>query len=87
MIAELDIGIIIAILGICFMVFTNPQTEFGLTVGIFFVSIIALSILHVLIGGYNMGKRDHRIRIYQLGHHRQRDSLPTGLPIQMLSPR
>jgi hypothetical protein len=52
--AEIGIGMIIALLGICLIVFINPQIQFGLTVGIFFASIFTLSVPHVLIGGCGM---------------------------------
>jgi hypothetical protein len=45
---------IIAILGVCLIVFNNPQTGFGLTIGKFFASIVALSVPHILIGGCGM---------------------------------
>ena len=52
--AEIGIGMIIVLLGICYMFFVNPQIQFGLTIGIFFASIFALSIPNVLIGGCSM---------------------------------
>ena len=51
--AEIGIGLLIAALGICFIVFTDPKTHLGLTIGVFLSSIIALAIPHVLIGGCN----------------------------------
>jgi hypothetical protein len=51
---EIGIGMIIAALGICLIVFTDPKTQFGLTIGIFFTSIVALLIPHALIGGCGM---------------------------------
>ena len=51
---EIGIGMIIVLLGICYMFFVNPQIQFGLTIGIFFASIFALSIPNVLIGGCSM---------------------------------
>jgi hypothetical protein len=38
----------------CLIAFTDPKTQIGLTVGIFFVSIVVLLIPHVLIGGCGM---------------------------------
>jgi hypothetical protein len=49
--AELGIGMLIAALGICLIIFNNKKTQLGLYIGIFFTSIISLSIPHVLIGG------------------------------------
>jgi hypothetical protein len=59
---EIGIGMIIAALGICLMVFTDPKTRLGLTIGIFFASIVALLIPNALIGGCNsLSMRCHRI--------------------------
>jgi hypothetical protein len=52
--AEIGMGMLIALLGVCLIGLGNPQTRFGLTVGIFFASIVALLIPHVLIGGCGM---------------------------------
>jgi hypothetical protein len=52
--AEIGIGMIIAMLGICLIVFNDLKTRMGLAIGIFFVSILALLIPHVLIGGCSM---------------------------------
>ena len=52
--AEIGVGILIAMLWIFLIIFANLQTQLGLTVGIFFASIFAWSIPHVLIGGCNM---------------------------------
>jgi hypothetical protein len=49
--AELGIGMLIAALGICLIIFNNKKTQLGLYIGIFFTSIISLSIPHALIGG------------------------------------
>ena len=49
--AEIGMGLLIAALGICLLVFSDLKTQQGLTIGIFFAGIIALSIPHVLIGG------------------------------------
>jgi hypothetical protein len=49
--AEIGIGLLIAVLGMCMIVFTDPKTQLGLSIGIFMSSIIALSIPHALIGG------------------------------------
>jgi hypothetical protein len=53
--AEIGTGIIITALGICILLFNNEsKTKLGLSIGIFFTSIVALLIPHVLIGGCNM---------------------------------
>jgi hypothetical protein len=52
--AELGMGMLIAALGICLIVFTDQKTQFGLYIGIFFSVIIALSIPNALIGGCNV---------------------------------
>jgi hypothetical protein len=52
--AEIGIGFLIAALGVCMIVFTEPKTRLGLSIGVFLSGIIALSIPHVLIGGCGM---------------------------------
>jgi hypothetical protein len=53
--AEIGTGIIITALGICILIFSDEsKTTLGLSIGIFFTSIVALLIPHVLIGGCNM---------------------------------
>ncbi|GHT51212.1 hypothetical protein FACS1894102_7110 [Spirochaetia bacterium] len=52
--SEIGIGMIITMLGICFIIFADSRTRFGLTIGIFFASIVALLIPNVLIGGCGM---------------------------------
>jgi hypothetical protein len=49
--AEIGIGLLIAALGICMIVFTDPQTHLGLSIGIFMAGLVALFIPHTLIGG------------------------------------
>jgi hypothetical protein len=49
--AELGMGMLIAALGICLIVFTDPKTQIGLVIGVFFASILVLGIPHALIGG------------------------------------
>jgi hypothetical protein len=49
--AEIGIGILIAALGIALVIFANPHTQLGLTIGVFLAGILALLIPHVLIGG------------------------------------
>jgi hypothetical protein len=51
--AEMGIGFLIAALGACMIVFTDPKTQLGLLIGTFLASIIALGIPHMLIGGCN----------------------------------
>ncbi|GHU45412.1 hypothetical protein FACS1894190_17540 [Spirochaetia bacterium] len=52
--ADTGIGMIIILLGVCFIVFNNQLIQFGLTIGIFFASIFALSVPNILIGGCGM---------------------------------
>jgi hypothetical protein len=53
--AEMGIGIIITALGICILLFIDEsKIRQGLSIGIFFTSIVALLIPHTLIGGCNM---------------------------------
>jgi hypothetical protein len=52
--AEIGIGLLIAALGICMIVFTDEKTRLGLLIGIFLTSIIALAIPNLLIGGCGM---------------------------------
>ncbi len=60
--AEIGIGLLIAALGACMIVFTDPKTNLGFLIGIFFASIIALAIPHFLIGGCsNMTMKCHRV--------------------------
>ena len=49
--AEIGIGLLIAALGACMIIFTDPKTHLGLVIGIFFSGIIALSVPNFLIGG------------------------------------
>jgi len=49
--AEIGIGMLIAALGLCFIVFDEKKTQLGLIIGVFFSGIIALAIPHSLIGG------------------------------------
>jgi hypothetical protein len=49
--AELGMGMLIAALGICLIVFNDPKTQIGLVIGIFLASIIVIGIPHALIGG------------------------------------
>jgi len=49
--AEIGAGLLISALGICLIGFSDLGTQLGLTIGIFFASIVALFIPHVLIGG------------------------------------
>jgi xanthine/uracil permease len=53
--AEIGLGMLIAALGLCLIVFNDePKTQLGILIGIFFSSIIVLFIPHVLIGGCTM---------------------------------
>ena len=49
--AEIGMGIIIAALGVCMIVFRDPKTLTGLLIGTFLASLVALFIPHTLIGG------------------------------------
>jgi hypothetical protein len=52
--AEIGLGLLIAALGACMIVFTDPKTHLGLLIGTFLAGIIALFIPHTLIGGCGM---------------------------------
>jgi hypothetical protein len=52
--AEIGIGLLLAALGACMIVFTEPKTHLGLIIGVFMASIIALAIPNFLIGGCGM---------------------------------
>jgi len=52
--AEIGIGMLIAALGLCFIVLNDPKTQLGLMIGIFLSGIVALAIPHALIGGCEM---------------------------------
>ena len=49
--AEIPMGIIIVVLGLCFILFYNLKIQFGLTIGILLTGVIALFIPHGLIRG------------------------------------
>jgi len=60
--AEIGIGLLIAALGACMIVFTTAETHLDLLIGIFLSSIIAIAIPHSLIGGCAMmTMRCHRV--------------------------
>jgi hypothetical protein len=60
--AEIGMGLLIAALGACMIVFPDQKTHLGLLIGIFFSSIIALGIPNFLIGGCSsMTMRCHRL--------------------------
>jgi hypothetical protein len=52
--AEIGMGMVLAALGGCFMVFAEQKIRFGLTISVLLISIIALLIPHSLIGGCSM---------------------------------
>ena len=58
--AEIGLGMLIAALGICFIVFNDSKTQLGLCIGIFLSSIITLAVPHALIGGCGMMSMDCR---------------------------
>jgi len=49
--AEIGMGLLMAALGLCLLVFTEPQTQLGLYIGIFLAGLFGLLIPHVIIGG------------------------------------
>jgi hypothetical protein len=49
--AELGMGMLVAALGLCFIVFSDPKTQQGFAISIFLTGIIVLGIPHALIGG------------------------------------
>jgi hypothetical protein len=49
--AELGMGMLVAALGLCFIVFSDPKTQQRFAIGIFLTGIIVLGIPHALIGG------------------------------------
>jgi FtsH-binding integral membrane protein len=49
--AELGVGLIIAALGVCLLIFSDIKIQQGLNIGLFFIGIIALFITIWLIGG------------------------------------
>jgi hypothetical protein len=52
--AEIGLGLLIAALGACMVVFPDPKTHLGLSIGVFMAGTIALCIPHALIGGCGM---------------------------------
>jgi hypothetical protein len=53
-------GMLIAALGICLVVFTDSKTQIGLTIGILFASILVVGLPHALIGGCKASTMDCR---------------------------
>jgi hypothetical protein len=45
------LGLMIAALGICMILYNDPHTQIGLVIGIFLAGLVALLIPYVLIGG------------------------------------
>ena len=52
--AEIGIGLLIAALGACMIVFADSNTHLGLAIGTFLASIIALAVPNFLVGGCGM---------------------------------
>ncbi|MDR0597945.1 MAG: DUF4418 family protein [Treponema sp.] len=52
--AEIGVGALIAALGIALVVFADPKTQLGLSIGIFLSGALALLVPHGLIGGCPM---------------------------------
>ena len=52
--AEIGIGMIIALLGVAMIIFTDIRIHLGLSIGIFLSGIYALLVPHVFIGGCAM---------------------------------
>jgi len=49
--AELGMGMLVAALGLCFIIFSDLKAQQGFAIGIFLTGIIVLGIPHALIGG------------------------------------
>ena len=49
--AVLGMGFLIAALGLCMIIFTEPKTQLGLLIGVFITAVIAILIPYVFIGG------------------------------------
>jgi hypothetical protein len=49
--AELGLGMLIAALGLCFIIFNDPKTQIGLAIGVLLSGIIVIGLPHALIGG------------------------------------
>jgi hypothetical protein len=47
----IGLGIVISALGLCFIVYTDPKTQFGLNISIFLTGLISMLIFLVIIGG------------------------------------
>jgi hypothetical protein len=52
--AEIGVGALIAALGAALIIFANPKTRLGLTIGVFLSGLLALLVPHGLIGGCSM---------------------------------
>ena len=60
--AELGMGMLIAAFGLCFIVFPDPKTQIGLTLGVFFTSIMVIGLPHALLGGCT----DHSMQCHKV---------------------
>jgi hypothetical protein len=52
--AEIGMGLLIAALGACMLVFTDSKTHLGLIIGVLMASLITLAIPNFLVGGCGM---------------------------------
>jgi len=59
---ELGMGMLIAAFGLCFIVFPDPKTQIGLTLGVFFTSIMVLGLPYALLGGCT----DHSMQCHKV---------------------
>jgi len=56
----IGLGMMIAALGLCMIIFTDPKAQFGLLIGIFVTAVVAILIPYAIIGGME-GMRCYRI--------------------------
>jgi len=56
--AEIGMGLLVIALGLCYLTFTDPKTQFGLAIGLFLSGIIVIGIPYALIGGCTSSIKD-----------------------------
>jgi len=56
----IGLGLMIAALGLCMIIFTDIKTQFGLLIGIFVTAVVSILIPYAIIGGME-GMRCYRV--------------------------
>ena len=60
----LGMGMIIAALGIFYIIYNDSKIQLGMTIGIFLTSVMVLLVIHVIIGGCAVKTMDCRLVTY-----------------------